>query len=341
MPGKKDLALARLLDTETVDRVLIFCRTRVEVERLSENLESHGYEVAALHGGIDQAKRDRILKRFKQSASELLVATDVAARGLHVDRVSHVINVDLPTSPEVYVHRIGRTGRAGAAGTAISLFEPREHRLLKNIERFTRTAIPIKPLPTLAELQTQRLGVTRSAIEKALAAGGLETFRQVVEGLADSAELVDVAAAAVAALHQQLTPPRKGDETEFAEWKPGAKPEQTASATRQRPAKGAGAKTPRRADERRGGNTRFVRLFISVGESAGVRPNDLVGAIANEAGLTSKEIGAIQILKTHSIVEVAEERAGEVVEALQTATLRGRKVRASIDRALSKPRPKA
>src|ERR687884_662063 len=153
---------------EDPSSAIVFCRTRGEVDQLTEALASHGYRAQALHGGLSQEQRDRVMKRFREGAVELLVATDVAARGLDIEHVSHVINFDVPSAPEAYVHRIGRTGRAGREGVAITFAEPREHRLLRNVEQITRQRIPVHPVPTVVDLRTRRLELTRAALREAL-----------------------------------------------------------------------------------------------------------------------------------------------------------------------------
>ncbi|HET8648149.1 MAG TPA: DEAD/DEAH box helicase, partial [Vicinamibacteria bacterium] len=200
--NRKAEALARILDLEAPAAALVFCRTREAVDELSESLEAHGYRVAALHGGLSQAQRDRVLQRFRASGLDLLVATDVAARGLDIPHISHVINFDLPNSAEGYVHRIGRTGRAGREGVAISLAQPREERLLRQIERFTRHRIETAAVPTVADLRARRLELTRASLRELLVAGKLDGFRAVAESLADEFDLLDVAAAAVKLAHE-------------------------------------------------------------------------------------------------------------------------------------------
>ena len=146
----KVAALGRVLDMETPTSAIVFCRTRTEVDELTETLGARGYRAEALHGGLSQEQRDRVMRRFRDGASDLLVATDVAARGLDIEHVSHVVNYDVPSSPDAYVHRIGRTGRAGREGVAITLAEPREHRLLRNIEQATKQKIAIETVPTVS-----------------------------------------------------------------------------------------------------------------------------------------------------------------------------------------------
>src|SRR5206468_8147175 len=160
----KPAALDRVLDMENPTSAIVFCRTRLEVETLVETLNAHGRRAQALHGGMEQRQRDRVMQLFRGGKADLLVATDVAARGLDIEHLSHVVNYDVPAAAEAYVHRIGRTGRAGRAGTAITLAEPREHRLLRAIESYTKQHIDVATVPTVADLRARRLHITRASI---------------------------------------------------------------------------------------------------------------------------------------------------------------------------------
>jgi ATP-dependent RNA helicase DeaD len=193
----KVAALARVLDMESPTSAIVFCRTRTEVDELTETLGARGYRAEALHGGLSQEQRDRVMRRFRDGASELLVATDVAARGLDIEHVSHVVNFDVPSSPDAYVHRTGRTGRAGREGVAITLAEAREHRLLRNIEQATKRKSSIESVPTIHDLRARRLDLTRASLEEVLVAGDLDSYRVIVESLAEEYDVLDIAAAAV------------------------------------------------------------------------------------------------------------------------------------------------
>ena len=193
----KPAALQRVLDMASPASALVFCRTRLEVDSLVETLNAHGYRAEALHGGMQQRQRDAVMNRFRAGKADLLIATDVAARGLDVAHLSHVFNYDLPSAPDAYVHRIGRTGRAGREGTAITLMEPREHRHLRNLETITKQKIEVCQLPTVADLRAKRLELTRASLRERLVQGDLDDVRVVVESLAEEFDVVDVAAAAV------------------------------------------------------------------------------------------------------------------------------------------------
>ncbi len=365
----KVAALARVLDMEDPTSVIVFCRTRTEVDELTETLGGRGYRAEALHGGLSQEQRDRVMRRFRDGSSELLVATDVAARGLDIEHVSHVVNFDVPSSPDAYVHRIGRTGRAGREGVAITLAEAREHRLLRNVEQMTKRKISIESVPTIHDLRTRRIELTRSALEEILVAGELDSYRNVVESLAEEHDVLDVAAAAVKMADQandagesddeeipNATVPRrderpKRDDRSRRGERPrgddrssrpdrgdrGDRGERTGSAPRgeraerdERPAHRDKAEGGERPARPRGGAV--TRVFVGLGRKAGVRPADLVGAIANEAGINSREIGAIDIADRFSLVEVPDEAAEEVIRALRGTTIRGKRVLARRDR---------
>ena len=337
---QKPAALDRILDMENPEAALVFCRTRIEVDTLTETLNAHGYRAEALHGGMEQRQRDAVMNRVRSSKTDLLIATDVAARGLDIEQLSHVVNYDVPTSAEGYVHRIGRTGRAGREGTAITLVEPREHRLLRSIEAFTKQKIDMATVPTVADLRARRLEVTRASIREHLVAGDLDSVRVVVESLAGEFDLVDVAAAAVKMAHQmsggdeeeeEIVAPAVSADPKGSRRVPGGDPRRVSSS--QGPRRGGPAEAgPHNGGSRRASNPDNVKLFIGAGRKAGIRPADLVGAITGEAGITSKSLGAIQIAENFSLIEVPEEIADDVVKAMKGASLRGQKVTIRRDR---------
>ena len=320
----KAAALERVLEIENPASALVFCRTRLEVDNLVEMLNAHGHGAEALHGGMEQRLRDRVMSRFRDGTSDLLVATDVAARGLDIQRLSHVINYDVPADSESYVHRIGRTGRAGREGTAITLVEPREHRLLRSMELVTKQKVEVATLPTVADLRARRLDLTRASLRERLLAGGLDHARVVVETLAQEFDIIDVAAAAVQMAHSALG--GDGDDKEI--------PAVSTHPPKEREAAGPRGSGPRLLKPARGRLPReaaasdepSTRLFVGAGRRAGIRPGDLVGAITGEAGIDSREIGAIEISDGFSLVEVPESRAQDIIAALKATKLRGAKV---------------
>jgi ATP-dependent RNA helicase DeaD len=301
-------ALGRILDVEAPSAAIVFCRTREEVDQVTETLNGRGYRAEALHGGMSQDQRDRVMNRLRAGSTELLVATDVAARGLDVEQLTHVINFNVPAAPEAYVHRIGRVGRAGREGCAITLAEPREGRMLKAIERLTGQRITLEKLPTVTDLRARRLELTRTALQASLEDDDLERFRVVLDSLTDEFDAENIALAAIKLLHEA-----NGGDVEEEIPTPAVPSTDRAAKKFDRPAKS------------RGSDSGVARLFFGLGRRAGLRPQDLVGAIAGESGLSAREIGAIQITDRFSLVEVPEPAADMVIAAMQRSTIRGRR----------------
>ncbi len=310
----KAVALGRLLDVEAPTAAIVFCRTRDEVDALTSTLNGRGYRSEALHGGLTQEQRDKVMARLRSGTTELLVATDVAARGLDVDLLTHVVNYDVPASPETYVHRVGRVGRAGRSGVAITLAEPREHRMIATIERATGVRMTRESVPTVADLRARRLELTTASLREALLAGTHERFRVVVESLTDEFDVMDVAEAAVQLAHESAGV--DDDDSEIPVAAPPAQRPPSAGSTGPRPSR----------------ITDGARIFVGVGRSAHIRPTDLVGAIAGESSLRGRDVGAIEIFDAFSLVEVPEASVDEVIAALRRTTLRGRKPTVRRDR---------
>ncbi len=300
-PREKLDALCRVLDVETPTSAMIFCRTRAEADHLGESLQGRGYMAEVIHGDLSQTMRERVMKRFREGAVELLVATDVAARGLDIPDVTHVVNYDVPGDPESYVHRIGRTGRAGRTGLAISLISPRERRQLQNIERVIRTRIMRQKLPSLADVAARRREAFREALREVLEAGDLAPYLMMVEEMAEGHDVTELAAAAFKLLLNEV----EQEDTLVS-------------------VEGDGE----------GAEPGMTRLFIDVGRFDRVRPADIVGAIANEVGIPGKQIGSIDIYDRFAFVEVPNDLAQRVVRGLAGVSLRGRPVKVS----LAKPR---
>ena len=351
----KVAALGRVLDVEAPTLAFVFCRTRTEVDELTETLNGRGYRSEALHGGMSQDQRDRVMRRVRANATDLLIATDVAARGLDVEHVSHVVNYDVPSAAEAYVHRIGRTGRAGREGVAITLLEPRERRLLHNIEGVTKQKIEISTVPTVADLRARRLELTRGSLEEALLEGedSLETYRAVVNALATEYDVVDIAAAAVKLADERGREGETGEEEipdvqvaerpRLARERRGPREERgevggRADRDSRRDREGRGDREPREdRGSRRGGRGRqpdldVTRVYVGAGRKSGIRPGDLVGAIANEARVDSSNIGAIEIADRFSLVEVPERIAERIIDALRSTKIKGKRVTVRRDR---------
>ncbi len=300
-PGKKLDALGRILDMETPGPTIVFCRTRQDTNDLSEALRLRGYMADAIHGDMTQSERERVLRRFREGQSDLLVATDVAARGLDIEHVTHVINYDIPFDVEQYIHRIGRTGRAGRSGDAITIIERRQLKQLRFIEKLIGATIKPVRLPTAADIAARRRTVFKETLREAINANEFEAQMETVEELCEEFDAVDIAAAALHLLWKN----QHSNEAEIAE-------EMAADA--EQPEVG------------------MARLHINMGRQDGLRPADLVGAISNQAKISGRAIGAIDILDLWSFVEVPSDKADQVIDALQRTKVRGRKVRVQVAR---------
>ena len=226
---QKAAALCRVLEFERPKSAIVFCRTRLDVDTLARMLNAHGHRAQAIHGGMMQRERDRVMHLFREGRADLLVATDVAARGLDIEHLSHVINYDVPSAAEDYLHRIGRTGRIGREGVAITLAEPREQRLLRNIEHFIKQRIDIVGVPTVGDLHVRRLDATREALRERLLARRFDDVRPIVDALAQEFDMADIAAAAIRMAHDASTP------SPLPEPRPAAAPARSAAAPVRRP----------------------------------------------------------------------------------------------------------
>jgi ATP-dependent RNA helicase DeaD len=300
--GDKFDALTRILDAEQPQSAIIFSRTKIASTDLAERLSGAGYTAEAINGDLPQAARDRVMRRFRDGQVDLLVATDVAARGLDIPAVSHVINYDIPTDPEAYVHRIGRTGRAGRAGEAITLVSPRERYTLRIIERVIGQRIPIQRLPSLSDVAARRREAFKAALTGVLEEGNLGQEVLIAESLAEQYDPMDIAAAAIRMARGDAA--QRLDEAEVETLDGDAD----------------------------GVEAGMTRLFIGAGRNQGIRPMDLVGAIANEAGIPGKSIGSIDIYDGFAFVEVPSADAQRVIQAMSNTNLRGRRVNVTIAR---------
>ncbi len=333
----KAAALGRILDVEAPTAAIVFCRTRTEVDQLTETLNGRGYRAEALHGGLSQESRDRVMARLRAGTTELLVATDVAARGLDIDQLTHVVNFDVPSAPESYVHRIGRVGRAGREGVAITLAEPKEQRLLANIERLTKQKIAVEKVPTVADLRAVQIEQTLDLLREALKLEDLDKFETVVDVLTQDFDIREIALAAVKLTHeasgatvddkeipdasQRLDRDRKDRADKggkFDKRRPDSGSDHPRSA-------GEFAKSGRGAERPRHDSGETARLYVSLGRKDGIRPGDLVGAIANETNLSGREIGPIKLAERFAVVGVPEWAADDVIEALRRTTLKNQK----------------
>jgi len=321
--AQKIAALGRILDLEDPAAAIVFCRTRNEVDELGEKLRAQGYRAEVLHGGMSQEQRDRVMTKLRSEAADLVIATDVAARGLDIPQLTHVINYDVPSAPESYVHRIGRVGRAGREGVAITLAEPREHRLMRNIEQLTKCKIETASVPTVADLRARRLELIGASLREVLAGEDVEPFRVVVDSLASEFDPARVAMAAIKLLVAAQGPEADQEIPAFAapaergDFDPRSRAPKTRFGERSSGPAGGGVRRSQAG---------MTRLFIGGGREMGMRPQDLVGAITGEAGIEGREIGVITISDRFSLVEVSDECADDVIAALSGCTIKGRKV---------------
>ncbi|WP_348765305.1 DEAD/DEAH box helicase [uncultured Salinisphaera sp.] len=323
-------ALTRLLEAEPFDAMIVFARTKKSTDELAERLSARGYACAALNGDIAQNQRERTVAKLKNGQLDIIVATDVAARGLDVERISHVINFDIPHDTEAYVHRIGRTGRAGREGDAILFVTMREKHLFKAIERATRQAIEPMDLPSIAEVNEQRVARFKQRISVTLAEGKLKPFRELLEEYrAEHNVEPEELAAALAYLAQgdeplMLAPSSKADR--------GAGPRDMGAQTPKSSNKGA-------ARQQSFGEGDLETFRIEVGRSHGVEPRNIVGAIANEAGVDSAHIGRIDIRDDFSLVDLPKGMPEDIFAHLKTVWVAGRQLAISREHGAPPPPP--
>ena len=347
----KAKALGRILDLENPTSAIVFCKTRTDVDELTVTMSGRGYRAEALHGGMDQAQRDRVMARLRDGTAELLIATDVAARGLDVDTLTHVVNYDIPSAPESYVHRIGRVGRAGRQGVAITLATPRQRRLLSNIERLTKQQIKVHQVPTSADLRQRQIATTVESMRETLSSEtlleDLEEFQQVLHELKGEESERNIALAALMLAHRaQHTAADDVDipdaSKEFGKdhgHDKGRKGRDRGSRGRDRhndrshSKAGHGGKAGHGSKAGHGGKPREVDpntgfVYIGVGARGGIRPGDLVGAIANETQLSGRDIGPIRISDHYSVVGVPDGSVDDVIYAIKKSTVKGKKAKA-------------
>jgi ATP-dependent RNA helicase DeaD len=302
--GQKLETLTHILELEENEAVLIFRRTKNGAAELAERLEGRGFAAVAMHGDMKQAERESVIRRLRAGQAEIVVATDVAARGLDVEQIAHVINYDIPNDVEAYVHRVGRTGRAGRTGVATLFVTPREQRMMREIERFTGSKIKPMKMPTRADVAARRVAQLKETIRKTIAEGDLDLYLDLVEQLVeegphDVAEIAAAAARLASAARPVAEPPQ-----------PAAVEEQPRP--RERAPRGAG--------------TESVRLRMNVGKRDGIRPADVVGSIANEAGIAGRDIGPIDIRDDVTYVSVPADVVDHVIKSVGRARFHGRAV---------------
>jgi len=325
-------ALTRILEAETFDAMIVFVRTRIVTTELADKLSARGFAATALNGDIAQAQRERTIDKLKKGQLDILVATDVAARGLDVDRISHVINYDIPHDTEAYIHRIGRTGRAGRKGDAILFAAPRERRMLAAIERATGSKIELMELPSTEVINDKRIAQFKQSITDTLAGGELALYTQLIEQyqLEHNVPAIEIAAA--------LAHIAQGDSSLLLKPQPARSTKPRASDFRDEPERSRKTKGGAKGRDRAGttGESHGARMKslppakgleryrIELGHNDSVMPGNIVGAIANESGLDSKEIGRINIYGSYSTVDLPLEMPEHIFKDLKNTRV-GRK----------------
>jgi ATP-dependent RNA helicase DeaD len=327
-PQKVD-ALTRILEVENFEGMIVFVRTKNETETLAEKLRARGFSAAAINGDVPQAVRERTVNQLKAAKLDILVATDVAARGPDVERISHVVNFDIPTDPESYVHRIGRTGRAGRSGEAISFVTPRERYLLKAIEKATRQPLTQMQLPSVEDVNVTRLARFDDAITEALTAKNVGFFRDVVEHYVKNNDVPEIdVAAALAVVLQGKTPLLLEPEPE----RPVRKEREYSDDRGPKPRKEFKDRGDRPARKPRGRTDVPMATYrIAVGKRHKVEPRQIVGAIANEGGLSRQDFGHIDIRGDHSLVELPADLPGDAWSKLSGTRISGKLIELSVD----------
>ena len=320
-------ALTRILEVESFDGMIVFVRTKLATVEVADKLEAHGFSAQALNGDMNQAMRERTVERLKKGSLDIVVATDVAARGLDVERISHVVNYDIPNDPEAYVHRIGRTGRAGRKGRALLFVQPRERHLLKAIERSIRQQIPAMELPSAGDLSAYRIDSFIGNLRETLLAQDLDYYYRLVDRITREQELSSRDVAAVLTyLAQRERPfivaevepgPARGRKRQGGE---GAGKEKAA-----KPQARSGQSPGKRPD--RGSDIPLETYRLEVGASHGVTPRQVVGALANEAGLAGEYIGRVEIAENHTLVDLPEGMPRDVYRHLQRVHVCNRPLR--------------
>lgn len=288
-------ALCRVLDVETTGKIIIFCRTKRGVDDLVASLQGRGYMADGLHGDLSQAQRDRVMKKFRDGKLEILIATDVAARGLDIDDITHVINYDIPQDNESYVHRIGRTGRAGRTGVAITFINPREYRQLKLIEKLTRSRIVRRQLPSAADILDRQREIIKNRLLQTIEQGNFNVYQDIIVDLAADYDPIEIAAAALKLAQEGFKEKCVVEEEKTDFGNTGAAPG-------------------------------MVRLFINVGRAQKIRPEDILRTIAESADIPGNTIGVINIYEKFTFVEIPEDVAERVVSSMHKNTIKGFKI---------------
>lgn len=297
----KSEVLVRLLDVEAPELTLIFCHTKREVDEVSARLQHLGYNAGALHGDFTQSHREEMMQRFRSGKIDILVATDVAGRGIDIENISHVINYSIPQDPEGYIHRIGRTGRAGRSGIAVTFVTPREYRQLQMIERIARTKLRRREIPSAAEVKKARQQLVRKDLMEVITAEKHTPYLPVVRELAGDLSLEQIGAAAISLAFGKLDVP------ELERFHPSA------------------------------GEKGMTRLFMTLGRKDRIQTSEILKTIAEEAGIPGRRVGKIDIMDNFTFFEVSSDLAEKVLAAMDRAVIRGKKI--SVQKATRPPSP--
>jgi ATP-dependent RNA helicase DeaD len=331
--GQKLEVLTQILELEPAEAVLIFRRTKTGSAELAEKLEGRGFAAVAMHGDMSQPLRESVIRRLRAGQVEVVVATDVAARGLDVEQIEHVINYDVPYDVEAYVHRIGRTGRAGRSGVATMFITPRERRMMREIERYTGTAIKPMKMPSRADVAAKRISVFKDTLRKTIQEGELEMYVELVEQIAEEGfEITDVAAAAVRIANgaKALVKAREGERDESPARRDDA------------PSRDFAARADDDAEPVRGeGTGKTVRLALAVGKNDGIRASDVVGSIANEANIPGREIGPIDIQDDVTYVGIPDHYVDTVIDKVGRKKFRGKSLNIRVTSAYEEEQQRA
>lgn len=330
--------LSRILDMNPPRLGIIFCNTKRSVDECTEDLVNRGYAADRLHGDITQQMRERVLKRFRDGAVELLVATDVAARGLDIDEIDIVFNYDLPTDPEDYVHRIGRTGRAGRSGRAVSFVFGKEIYRLQAIERYTRQVIKREKIPSVEQVEGRRADLIFETLKERLETGGFDSYQENIDRLLEQGHTpTDIAGALITMLRESSG--REGEAIQEDREPESSRKDFKKDRGEPRPRPEGRDYAPREKTYERGGirdagpiEGGMTRLFISLGKGAGIMPKDIVGMMYREAGLPDGSLGRITLFPKHCLIDVPEGLADQAIQKTRNAKLRGKAFRMDHDR---------
>ncbi len=316
----KTEVLARVLDIYDPKLTVVFCNTKKKVDELTGELQGRGYFADGLHGDLKQSQRDIVMDKFRRANIEILVATDVAARGIDVDDVDLVVNYDMPQDNEYYVHRIGRTARAGRKGTAISFVTNRDFNNLREIERYTKTKIDRRPLPTLKDIKERQSTKLVDALREILDEGDFDREKEALEILTtEDYDVMDVAAAAIKLLNVES---KSGDYVEIDGIDNNKVSNKNRNRNRERDVRDQGRDQGKKKNKMKN----VSRIYIDIGRKSGITPRHIVAAVCNDGGISSKEIGGIDIYDKFTFVEVDSKASDELIRNLNNKHIKGKKV---------------